>query len=82
MNQISIFGKTLSKVEFFDFVFDTFVEADYTEPDSMLNLELKILYGILDSYGWTAEYDQWLADGAGTKEAQAELHELLETLNA
>lgn len=77
MNQISFFGNVLSKVEFFDLVYDTFVEADFTEPDSMENQKLAILYGILDCYGWMAEYRQWVADGAGVNEAMAELAELL-----
>lgn len=77
MNQISVFGRLMSKVEFFDYVYDTFVEADYTEADSPLNMQLKILYGILDAYGWTAEYRQWVADGAGVNEACASMQTLL-----
>ena len=80
MNQISMFGKKMSKVEFFDYVYDTFVSADFTEEDSMLNLQLKILYGILDAYGWTAEYRQWVADGAGVTEACASLTKNLAAL--
>ena len=48
MNQISVFGKKLNKVDFFDFVYDTFVSAEFEEEDSLLSLQLKILYGILD----------------------------------
>ena len=78
MNEISIFGKKLSKIEFFDFVYDTFIEANYAEENSFLHSQLNILYGILDCYGWTGEYRQWVADGAGANEAYNELRDLLE----
>lgn len=74
---IMVHGHMLSKVEFFDYVYDTFVEADYTEPDSALSCNLRVLYGILDMLGWTAEYRQWVADGAGADEAAERLHLLL-----
>ena len=77
MNQISVLDNVMSKVAFFDYVYDTFVEADFTEPESMLNQVLNILYGILDCYGWTAEYKKWVADGAGVHEASASLGETL-----
>ena len=77
MNQISVFGKIMSKEDFFDYVYDTFVEADYTEEDSFLNRQLNILYGILDCYGWRSEYRQWVADGAGANEAADRLRDLL-----
>ena len=77
MNMITVNGKNFSKVEFFDYVHDTAVEADWTEPGSSLNLTLNVLYAILDTFHWKEEYRQWVADGAGAKEAEAELHELL-----
>ena len=77
MNQISVFGNVMSKVDFFDYVYDTFVDADFTEPESVLNQVLNILYGILDCFNWTAEYKQWVADGAGANEASASLDETL-----
>lgn len=80
MNQVSVFGKVFNKVDFFDYVYDTFVNADFTEEDSALNMQLKILYGILDAYGWTAEYRQWVADGAGVTEACASLAQTLAAL--
>ena len=81
MNQISVFGKKLNKVDFFDFVYDTFVSAEFEEEDSLLSLQLNILYGILDAYGWTAEYRQWVADGAGVTEACASLAQTLAALS-
>ena len=74
---ITVNGKNFSKVEFFDYVFDTAVEADWTEPGSAMNLQLGVLYAILDTLQWMGEYRQWIADGAGSKEADAELRELL-----
>lgn len=77
MNQISVFGKTFNKVEFFDYCYDTFVEADWEEPGSSLWLEDKILSDIRRSLGWEEEYRQWVADGAGSNEALSELQTLL-----
>ena len=63
MNQVSVFGKVFSKVEFFDYVFDTFIELDYAIDDeayAKFDAEYNILRGILRSYGWEAEYQQWI----------------------
>jgi len=66
MNQVSVFGKVFSKVEFFDLVFDTFHEADYAQTEELeqrYTAEYHIQLGILRSLGWLAEYRQWVANG-------------------
>ena len=80
MNTITIKGREFSKVEFFDYVFDTFVEAGYQEPDHPLCRELNVLRNILRSYGWMGDYQQWVADGAGANEAAEELRRSLNAL--
>ena len=77
MNQISVFGKTMSKEDFFDYCFDVHVNADWEEPGHPLYLEDKILSDIRRSLGWEEEYRQWVADGAGSNEALSELQTLL-----
>ena len=77
MNQICVFGNTLSKVEFFDYTYDLFVEAGFCDDeDDVIYLEYKLCMKLLDVYGWTAEYYQWVDDGAGVNEAMAELAKL------
>ena len=77
MNKVVIRGREFSKVELFDYTFDTFVEADWTEPGSVLWEEYDLLRKILRSYGWLDEYHQWVADGAGASEAAEELRRIL-----
>lgn len=77
MNRISVFGKTMSKEDFFDYCFDVHVNADWEEPGHPLYLEDKILSDIRRSLGWEEEYRQWVADGAGSNEALSELQTLL-----
>ncbi|MBP5782998.1 MAG: hypothetical protein J6W04_05605 [Bacteroidales bacterium] len=77
---ITVTVNNFSKVEFFDYVFDTFVEADYAIDDEAYerySAQLNVLYGILRSCGWMAEYQQWVADGAGVKEAAEALRKAL-----
>ncbi len=78
MNTIVVRGYEFSKVEFFDYVFDIFVEADWTEPGSILWDEYNLLRNILRSYGWLDEYHQWVTDGAGANEAAEQLRRSLE----
>lgn len=60
MNRISVFGKTMSKEDFFDYCFDVHVNADWEEPGHPLYLEDKILSDIRRSLGWEEEYRQWV----------------------
>ena len=82
MNVITINGREMSKVEFFDYVFDTFVESEREEPGSPIWGKLNVLRCLLRSNGWLDEYGQWVADGAGANEAAEELQRSLSAIPA
>ena len=76
---ITVNGRNLNKLEFFDLVYDTFIEADYActeEQERRYIREFSVMRNVLRMYGWMEEYQQWIAEGAGTKEAAEELREL------
>lgn len=76
MNQVSIFGRDFSKVEFFDYVYEAALYANWSEPGEHFWVEYQIVLGILRTLGWEAEYWQWVADGAGINEVTEEMHRL------
>ena len=85
MNFVSVFGNVFSKVEFFGYVYDVETElilaAQDVNKDVMSRaVQLNICRMILNSYGWTGEYQKWIADGAGVTEACASLAQNLAAL--
>ena len=60
---VSVNGREMNKVEFFDYAFDTFVEANWCEPWELRSIEWDICKMILFSYGWENEYQAWVANG-------------------
>lgn len=65
---VSVFGRELNKGEFFDYAFDSFVEANYCEPDEAPSMQWNICKMILFSCGWMDEYTEWVANGCGLQD--------------